>query len=557
MPVWRGSSGPVMRLFAVAKCQRVVWVCVGVCWLTLLLVSDVRSAPTQRIKPEGITGSLVLAGGGSLPDPILGKFIELAGGDQARVVVISTASARADELRAEDLRSRWEKWKIASFTVFHARTKEQANDPQFLKPLREATGIWFMGGQQSRLAQRYVGTQAAAELRAVLDRRGVIGGTSAGAAIMSRVMIARGNPVPELSQGLGLLPGVIVDQHFLKRGRQDRLRAALVQHPGLVGMGIDEGTALIVRGRRIDVLGKSTVTAMLAAGAQRQAVQEELSAGRPYDLTAFRRAARDRVSAVFPPPEPEVARVPQGSLVIVGGGGLPSEIVKKFIELAGGPEALIVVLPTAIPDAEARRTKTPEFLKRAGAKNVRVLPHRRLDEVESDEFLEALGQAGGVWFGGGRQWRFVDAYSETRAEAALKAVLQRGGVIGGSSAGASIQASFLARGNPLGNRDIIARGYERGLGFLPGTAIDQHFTQRKRLSDMSFLVKRHPQLLGIGIDEATALVVRGQIANVIGRNRVYFYNRQGPMADDGMYYEVLKSGASYDLKDRRVVSPGN
>ena len=74
---------------------------------------------------------------------------------------------------------------------------------------------------------------------------------------------------------------------------------------------------------------------------------------------------------------------------------------------------------------------------------------------------------------------------------------------------------------------------------------------------MSFLVKRHPQLLGIGIDEATALVVRGQIANVIGRNRVYFYNRQGPMADDGMYYEVLKSGASYDLKDRRVVSPGN
>jgi cyanophycinase len=169
--------------------------------------------------------------------------------------------------------------------------------------------------------------------------------------------------------------------------------------------------------------------------------------------------------------------------------------------------------------------------------------------------LETLAKAGGVWFGGGRQWRFVDAYSGTRAESALQGVLKRGGVIGGSSAGASIQASFLARGNPLGNRDIIARGYERGLGFLPGTAIDQHFSQRKRLADMSFLVERHPQLLGIGIDEATALVVRGHMANVVGRNRVYFYNRRGSAAEDGMYYDVLGSGGKYDLKQRRIAAP--
>ena len=138
------------------------------------------------------------------------------------------------------------------------------------------------------------------------------------------------------------------------------------------------------------------------------------------------------------------------ALVIVGGGGLPSEIVERFIALAGGPESLIVVLPTAIPDQLARTRKTPEFLTKAGAKNVRVLPHRRLEEVESKEFLETLARAGGVWFGGGRQWRFVDAYRGTRAESALKDVLSRGGVIGGSSAGASIQASYLARGNPLG-----------------------------------------------------------------------------------------------------------
>lgn len=530
------------------------------CWLLVAAAAHVDAAPADRIDPEGVSGALVVAGGGKLPAAIRKRFIKLAGGEQAHVVVIPTASARADAARADKSRAQailepWSDLKTASLTLLHAANRAEADDTEFLAPIRRATGIWFTGGRQSRLSERYVGTRAATEFQAVLDRGGVAGGTSAGAAIMSRVMIASGNPVPVISSGLGLLPGTIIDQHFLKRKRQTRLEAALDKHRGLVGIGIDEGTAVVVRGRAIEVLGSSTVTVMLADGAQRAAEQLQLQSGDRHDLTALRRAARDRVLPRFPPEKPAAPQVPSGALVIVGGGGLPSEIVERFIALAGGPESLIVVLPTAIPDQLARTRKTPEFLTKAGAKNVRVLPHRRLEEVESKEFLETLARAGGVWFGGGRQWRFVDAYRGTRAESALKDVLSRGGVIGGSSAGASIQASYLARGNPLGNRDIIARGYERGLGFLPGTAIDQHFSQRKRLADMSFLVERHPQLLGIGIDEATAVIVRGQIASVIGQNRVYFYNRQGKPAADGMYYEVLTSGDQYDLKQRRVLPP--
>jgi len=96
-------------------------------------------------------------------------------------------------------------------------------------------------------------------------------------------------------------------------------------------------------------------------------------------------------------------------------------------------------------------------------------------------------------------------------------VLERGGVIGGSSAGASIQASYMVRGNPMGNVDPMADGYETGLGFITGVAVDQHFTQRGRLPDMTEVMDRHPQLLGIGLDEAARQAVRETIAHVCRR----------------------------------------
>src|SRR6185503_7119524 len=114
------------------------------------------------------------------------------------------------------------------------------------------------------------------------------------------------------------------------------------------------------------------------------------------------------------------------------------------------------------------------MFEKAGAKNVSVLRARKRDEVESPEFLAAVRAAKGIWFGGGRQWRFIDASAGTKAQEVFHEVLKAGGVIGGSSAGASIQGEVLARGNPLGNQEILCEGYERGLGFLPGAAIDQH-----------------------------------------------------------------------------------
>jgi len=332
--------------------------------------------------------------------------------------------------------------------------------------------------------------------------------------------------------------------------------------PGLVGFGVDEGTALFVSGRKLEVVGKSSVTAIFAAAEhQNRPVREiELKNSSIHDYTMLRRAALARALPLFPPKEVPASKLEKGSLVIVGGGGMPADVVAKFIELAGGPEAPIVVLPTANPPvADDGKTERREgsFFERAGAKHVTILPQRTREEVESPEFEEALKNAKGVWFGGGRQWRFVDCYAGTKAEKLIRDVLDRGGVIGGSSAGATIQGDFLVRGSVLGNEEMMAEGYERGLGYLPGSAIDQHFSQRKRFPDMTNVMKRHPQVLGIGIDEATAVVVQGETALIMGKGNAHFYDyrKREAAATDAPDYIAVKAGEKFNLVKREKIAP--
>lgn len=528
---------------------------ISLAFLTFTVIRAADSAATpERIDPDGIKGALVLCGGGKLPDDVREKFIDLAGGKSARLVIVPTASG--DDTVDEDGREVADIWKSrepASITILHTRSRDEANDPAFVEPLKHSTGVWITGGKQSQIAAAYSGTLVERELCNLLDRGGVVGGTSAGAACQSRVMIVRGK-IHE-TPGLGLVPGAIVDQHFLARERKLRLMEALAAHPELVGLGIDEGTALIVQGRALSCLGDSTVTICLAAAAGRDAKEVVLKSGENSDLTMFRRAAHDRTLPPFPPERMADAEVPHGSLVIVGGGRLPEELTQKFIELAGGPESLIVVLPTANPAPLPPSAREADFLVRAGAKNVKVLDARRREEVESPAFLDVVKEAKGIWFGGGRQWRFVDAYEGTKAVDTFRGVLRRGGVIGGSSAGATIQGDYLVRGSPLGNEEMMAAGYERGFAFLPGTAIDQHFAQRKRFGDMTKVVAAHPQLLGIGLDESTAIIVQGHVAEVMGQNKVHFYDRSQPVAEGEPDYTSVEAGGKYDLKVRRGGTP--
>jgi cyanophycinase len=513
------------------------------------LLADESSFNQKRIDPAGIRGSLVICGGGSLPEAILERFMQLAGEKSARLVLIPTAAEDSGFADREKLIAEWNKYSPAAIDVLHTRSQEEANRDEFVAPLKQATAVWFGGGQQSRIAEAYVGTAVERELMALLDRGGVIGGTSAGAAIQSRLMIAGGNPVARTGIGFDFLPQAVVDQHFLQRNRKPRLVRVLSEHPGHVGFGVDESTALIVRHRHLEVVGDNVVTVCLAESDSRPAKEFELKAGETADLTALRRAARDRTGPPFPSKSARRVEVANGSLFIAGGGRLPLEHMKRFVELAGGPEALIVVLPTAIEPADGASER--RLLELAGAKNLTVLPGRSRSEVESEESLSALRRAQGIWFGGGRQWRFVDAYEGTKAVELFHEVLRRGGVIGGSSAGASIQAEFMVRGSPLGNQEMMAEGYERGFEFLPGAAVDQHFTQRNRHADMEGVMKAHPQLLGIGIDESTAILVRGEIADVIGKNSVFFFDRSNDSAEQPSI--KVNAGERFNLVTRKTL----
>ena len=171
-----------------------------------------------------------------------------------------------------------------------------------------------------------------------------------------------------------------------------------------------------------------------------------------------------------------------GSLVIVGGAMKDSNIVLKFIELAGGKDAAFVVIPTASGVDSINPQRFTRFLSRFGVKNIQIVHTYDPEIANTEEFVAPIKKANAVWFGGGRQWRLVDAYANTLAEIEISKVLDRGGVIGGSSAGATIQGAFLARGDTKTNR-IMMGDHQEGFNYLKNSAIDQHLLVRNRQFD--------------------------------------------------------------------------
>jgi cyanophycinase len=245
-----------------------------------------------------------------------------------------------------------------------------------------------------------------------------------------------------------------------------------------------------------------------------------------------------------------------GALLIHGGGRLGPETVREFIRLAGGIDVPFVIIPTADPGEDwGAEYVAKSFLTRSGAKDVIVLHTRDRAVADSEAFVAPLRRARGVWFGGGRQWRLADSYLRTLTEKELHAVLARGGVIGGSSAGATIQGSYLVRGAPEGNEIMMAKGHEEGFGFLKQSAIDQHVNTRRRENDLVPVIDAHPELLGMALDEGTAVVVQGDRLRVLGQGRALFLDRTFTPSADGKRTLDLAGGEGFDLQTRRKIAP--
>lgn len=254
-----------------------------------------------------------------------------------------------------------------------------------------------------------------------------------------------------------------------------------------------------------------------------------------------------------------------GTLIIIGGGNIDDDIKSEFRKYAGGDSARIVVIPTALPDdilnQDSALIKIKEGYERYGFEKVTILHTRDSSDANLDEFIEPIKNATGIYFIGGRQWRIADSFLNTKAHEEMFKLLERGGVIAGSSAGATIQGSYLARGDTENNQ-IMMGNHEEGLSFITNIAIDQHLLARNRQFDMFDILKERPELLGIGIDENTAIVVTGDQFEVIGSSYVTiydgtFWSREGielkTLPNKENIFYLLRKGDRYNLLERRVI----
>jgi cyanophycinase len=251
--------------------------------LVLVAVSVFSAAAQQR---------LVLVGGGARPAESLARFVEWSGKDKARILIVTWASGVPEESFAA-LKKDFEKFtKAASIEHAPVAPLDAEERARFLEQLKTATGVFFSGGDQNRVMDVLKDEELYRLLREKYHAGAAFGGTSAGAALMSTPMMTGENDLTVIDarkvgtrRGLGLIPNVIFDQHFIKRQRENRLFGLILANPKTLGVGIDEDTALLVKDNRFaETVGASYV--MVVDGSRKKAtfVINLLKAGEQYDL---------------------------------------------------------------------------------------------------------------------------------------------------------------------------------------------------------------------------------------------------------------------------------
>lgn len=228
--------------------------------LVALLIPLTLVAAAPGPEPETPRIGMILAHGGGAPGmQYIRDFVDRCG-KGTHLVVIPTATFGPDKpIPREEMQAKWTKRGFGRVSVVHTHVAEAAMAPLFSVALDDADCVWISGGAQARLETAYVGTPVPRKIAKVVERGGVVAGYSAGATVLTDVMIRKGEDGPEDGHGFALLPGILIDQHFVAKRRKPRLMAMLERHPELVGYGIDERTALKIEGDRFEVIGSSVV----------------------------------------------------------------------------------------------------------------------------------------------------------------------------------------------------------------------------------------------------------------------------------------------------------
>ena len=262
----------------------------------------------------------------------------------------------------------------------------------------------------------------------------------------------------------------------------------------------------------------------------------------------------------------------KGYLVIIGGGKRPDYITNKMIKLAGGNEAKFAVIPMAssVPMESALDQK--EDLERLGVKNIEIILCDSTS-ANSDSVLNKIKRVNAVYFTGGDQAFLTKALLGTKLIEEIKKIYENGGVIGGTSAGAAVMSKIMITGDELLNSDSTRSFIEirkgnikttEGFGFVTSAVIDQHFIRRKRHNRLITIILENPELLGIGIDESTSILIKSDNTfEVLGEREVIVYdaseskdinvNPLGLLSASNMKMHILISGNKFDLKNKTII----
>lgn len=242
-----------------------------------------------------MTTLMAIGGAMDIEEPVIFKeFIQRAGGTKARIIVLPQASGVKETGRGYC--EAFTRWGVKSKPIsLEFRERLEADRKKHLDALRNASGIFIAGGTQVRITASIGGTEFEQELLRAFQRGAVVAGTSAGTAVMSKVMLAYGKSgatprerIAQFSPGLGFTDKIIFDQHFRQRDRLGRLAYAISMHPGVFGVGVDENTCAIVEDdQRITVLGKNAIT--IVDGKEMESTNvAEVEGSRPVAVSGLR-----------------------------------------------------------------------------------------------------------------------------------------------------------------------------------------------------------------------------------------------------------------------------
>jgi cyanophycinase len=263
----------------------------------------------------------------------------------------------------------------------------------------------------------------------------------------------------------------------------------------------------------------------------------------------------------------------KGHLVIIGGGEKTTEIMQRIVELAGGINSKIVVIPNASSYPEEAAISTIEQFNNIGYTNIDYILFTR-EEADKDSLVEKLSGASGIFFSGGDQSYLTRDMLGTKLLAKVFEIYNNGGVIGGTSAGAAVMSEIMITGNELVNKDSIDAfisiqrdniEVKSGFGLIKSAFIDQHFVKRKRLNRTISVVLEHPDILGIGIDESTCIIVNpDDTFEVLGENQVIVFDasnsieiktdKNGNLGAKDIKMHVLLNGDKYNLQTKEVIN---